>query len=237
MTPRGGQASRVKEDAVFDSVEDLLSNEDPSESYEQITTIFDTGTVKEALQKCDREGKRVVFNCLTILLSLLLPSLSSHLQTLTSTPLASFTSSESLLSYMDNIIKYGVAAQLTRGLIHTVGNTGCGKSSLVNTLKKCLENPHQDPTPVLSQDNNHLKETQVLEVYSDVSFQHDDILKLLKRDRLFSIEKQPSTIEKERRRYSRPVKMNIFDLGGHTVSLKTQNVSDRAPNQIYAASI
>ena len=44
------------QDAVFNSVEADLGNEDVSKYYQQITTIFDTGTVKEALQKSERDG-------------------------------------------------------------------------------------------------------------------------------------------------------------------------------------
>ena len=188
----------------------MLGKKDPSKSYQQITKIFGTGTVGEALQNCEQEGKSVLFNCLIILLSLLLPSLSLDLQTLTSTPLAAFTSSESLIAYMDNIIKYGVAAQLARGLIHTIGNSGSGKSSLVNTMNKFLENPKKVPTPVLTQ-NSLLIETQVMEVYSDLSLQYDGSFKLNYRDRLFTYERG------EENRDPRTVKMNIFDLGGHSV--------------------
>ena len=43
-----------------------------------------------------------------------------------------------------------------------------GKTSLVNTVKNFIENPTEDPIPVLTQEHEQLLETQVLEVYDEI---------------------------------------------------------------------
>ena len=71
--------------------------------------------------------------------------------------------------YLNALIKSGVAADVERGVVYVMGNTSVGKTSLVNTLKHYIENPTEEPVPILAQKDNKLIETKVLEIYSDVN--------------------------------------------------------------------
>ena len=46
-----------------------------------------------------------------------------------------------------------------------MGNTNAGKSSLVNTFVRFMDNPSERPVSVLTQDHLDLKETEVTEIY------------------------------------------------------------------------
>ena len=53
---------------------------------------------------------------------------------------------------------------------------GVGKTSLVNTFKRYVENPGEKPSSVLTQKSDKLIETQVLEFYDNLSMKQEQLL-------------------------------------------------------------
>ena len=53
-------------------------------------------------------------------------------------------------NFITALIKSGVAAEVERGLIFVVGNSGVGKTSLVNTLDHFVKNPTENPESKLT---------------------------------------------------------------------------------------
>ena len=70
---------------------------------------------------------------------------------------------------MDALIESGIASQSEQGLIFVLGNTGTGKTSLVNTFKDFVANPSEKPRSGRTKPGDSLIETQVLEVYDGLS--------------------------------------------------------------------
>ena len=84
------------------------------------------------------------------------------------------------------------------------------------------ENPLKEPKPVLSENDSLLTETQLVEVYSGVKLRHGDNLTLgiwsPGRDhghQLMTFTKNTSDTSQQKN-FQKTVKMNIFDLGGHS---------------------
>ena len=95
-------------------------------------------------------------------------------------PLLGFQTPNDVLSYLDALIDSGIAAQIERGLIFVLGNTQTGKTSLVNTFKSFVESPLKEPTSVLTKPGDDLFETQVLEVYDNLSLKQEKMFKVSK---------------------------------------------------------
>ena len=95
-------------------------------------------------------------------------------------PLLGFQTPNDVLSYLDALIDSGIAAQVERGLIFVLGNTQTGKTSLVNTFKSFVESPLKEPTSVLTKPGDDLFETQVLEVYDNLSLKQEKTFKVSK---------------------------------------------------------
>ena len=113
-------------------------------------------------------GHRIEQEVCLFILSQIFPEKLELLKTLSSSPMDNFESMADILRFVEAIIKSGLAAQKRNGLIFTLGNTGVGKSSLVNTVKRFVDNPTEDPCPVLAGEHKELLETQVLEIYQDI---------------------------------------------------------------------
>ena len=100
-----------------------------------------------------------------ILMNLLMPEMAASLATLATVPLHNFPTSKEVVTYLEALIKSGVAAEMERGLAFVLGNTGTGKTSFVNTLQTFAENPTSYPKAWLTEEHTDKLETQILEVY------------------------------------------------------------------------
>ena len=92
-----------------------------------------------------------------MLLNLIMPDMSQKLQKLASIPLKNYKITRSALGYLEAVIKSGIAAEADSGVVYVMGNTNVGKSSLVNTLVRFMENPSDDPVPFLTQNGRSLR--------------------------------------------------------------------------------
>ena len=63
-------------------------------------------------------------------------------------------------------------------MVFVLGNTGTGKTSLVKTFESLVKSPSKEPTSVLTKPGDHLIETQVLEVYDELSMNKDKTYKV-----------------------------------------------------------
>ena len=132
---------------------------------------FATQTLTEAFSSFQGIRKEVAL----MILQQALPDLSKDLRKISKLKLENFVDKNKISSYLDAIIKSGLAADIEHGIVFLVGNTGVGKSSLANTLKAYIENPSDNPDSILAGtgEHKHLLETQVLEVYNEVPFQQN----------------------------------------------------------------
>ena len=115
----------------------------------------------------------------------------------------------------------GIAAQVERGLIFVLGNTNTGKTSLVNTFKSFVESPSKKPTSVLTKPGDDLIETQVLEVYDNLSLEQEKTIKV----GLSSNSSAPTLVNLEEAQVvatnssnKERLKLKIVDLGKMTFS-------------------
>lgn len=106
---------------------------------------------------------------LLIILYWLIPSMSGLLQSMTPTPLASFTSPDSVLSYIEAVIQSGFATDAHREMLYILGNTSVGKTSLAETLKRYIHNPGSNIEPFLTEEHKHLEKTRVAEINKDTT--------------------------------------------------------------------
>ena len=70
-------------------------------------------------------------------------------------------------SYLEAVIKSGVATDARREMLYVLGNTGIGKTSLTETYKAFVENPDKTPESFLTQDHPQLLKTRIAEVHKD----------------------------------------------------------------------
>ena len=150
------------------------------------------------------------------------PRLSKVLNKISKLPLDKFQDRRTISNYLGAVIKSGVAANFDYGIVFLVGNTGVGKSSLANTLKAYLEQPSDNPSPILAGEGKHkdLIETQVLQVYPEVPFHRDDKLSI----KVTSKEGEPDLVDFVEESNSdsqttiedkQSMKIRIVDMGGH----------------------
>ena len=132
---------------------------------------FAAQTIAEAFSSFQGIQKEVAL----MILQQALPDLSNDLRKISKLKLGNFIDKNKISSYLDAIIKSGLAADIQHGIVFLVGNTGVGKSSLANTLKTYIENPSDNPCSILAGtgEHKHLLETQVLEVYNEVPFEQN----------------------------------------------------------------
>ena len=170
------------------------------------------------------KSEGVVFTALLATLATLLPDLREGFQGLTNTPLGK--TREDVNSYLEAVIKSGVATDANREMLYILGNTGTGKTSLTETYKSFLEDPNKDPTSVLSEDSPHLLRTRIAEVHKDA------ILPQIKTKTIQTEEKDDITLvrfknnpqERDHKEQNFGPKMKkcllkIVDFGGHQVSV------------------
>ena len=98
-----------------------------------------------------------------------IPDFEKALDSLETIPLERFSNPKEVLIFTEALIESGIAAQVERGLVFVLGNTNTGKTSLVNTFKSYVESPSKEPTSKLTKPNDDLIETQVLELYDNLS--------------------------------------------------------------------
>ena len=136
-------------------------------------------------------------------------------------PLKNFKSKAKISSYLDAVIKSGIAADIQHGIVFLVGNTGVGKSSLANTLKAYIENPTDNPRPILAGTGKYkdLLETQVLEVYNKVPFeqnQYQSVKQSKETDSGPTLVDFVEEVSAEKVQASRKnVNIKLVDMGGH----------------------
>ena len=116
-----------------------------------------------------------------MILNILLPSMASKLKVkaFSPIPLKSFRTSLNILDFIKAVIKSGLTADIERGVVFVLGSSGVGKTSFVNTLKGFIDNPNKTPIPFLSGEHPDLLETEILEVYDEISLQLDRELSVM----------------------------------------------------------
>ena len=102
-----------------------------------------------------------------------IPDFTKALDALAHIPLDRFSSPKDVLTFVDALIESGIATQVEHGLVFVLGNTNIGKTSLVNTFTKFVASPSEEPVSVLTEGNANLIETQVLEVYDNLSLSQE----------------------------------------------------------------
>ena len=94
---------------------------------------------------------------------------------------------------------------------------GAGKTSLVNTLNKYIQNPTDNPESVLSEDNEDLIETKVLQIYDDITLKNMRLCVKVEENmhpKLVSFREAVEGYLDPRN--SKRQSLKIMDLGGHT---------------------
>ena len=198
------------------------------EASSQIKKIFKRQrvTVSEALLTSDG----VVKTSLLAILAIILPDMRADLQCLTSTPLGE--TKEEVNSYLEAVIKSGVATEAHREMLYILGNTGAGKTSLTKTYKSFLENPDQRPASILTQDHKELLRTRIAEVHNDAIHLKSSIKTIQKEDKGGISLVRHDTHSKRQWGYRDKCYLKIVDFGGHQVLLRFFWMFERC-NEIF----
>lgn len=177
-----------------------------------IKTLFSTNSVWEALSKCRGEVEEEV---ILMILNLLNSELADKIKKMWNIPLHSFRSPHDILRYVIALIKSGVSKNTHQGIMFVMGNTGAGKTSLVHNLKSYMKDPSKPLEQFLTENNSEFRETQILEIYKDISLEQNSIgLKVdaqkesphIKNVK-FQEESSPPSVQN--------MKINVVDFGGH----------------------
>ena len=136
---------------------DTAVHEQYPDVYSQIKGAFKCNKVSDAVTK----SVGVVQTALLATLAIILPKM----QGLTSTPLGK--TKEGVNSYLEAVIKSGVATDAHREMLYVLGNTNTGKTSLAETYKAFFEKPDKTPDSMLTQDHPELLKTRIAEVHKD----------------------------------------------------------------------
>ena len=97
--------------------------------------------------------------------------------------------------------------------------SGAGKTSLVNTLTSYIKNPTENPESVLTEDNEDLIETKVLQIYDDITLKNKKLSVTVDESsnpKLVSFRKAVEEVLDPNN--SKRQSLKIMDLGGHTQS-------------------
>ena len=205
---------------ILDEIDDMIakSNVDKRESKmcQLMCDKFKAPTLAKAFSQFEGIRKEVAL----MILQQALPKLTSELRMVSNLKVTNFNNLNKIASYLDALVKTGIAADTQQGIVFLVGNTGVGKSSLANTLKAYIEAPSQKPTSILtgSKKHKHLIETQILEVYKDIQCQQDSRLSIKLVDEpesgptLVEFVEETDTMKTSR---SKNVNIRLVDMGGH----------------------
>ena len=206
---------------ILQQVDEMIYKSNMNKKESKICQLmmekFATRTIADAFSSFQGIQKEVAL----MILQQALPDLSSDLRKISKLKLEDFVDKNKISSYLDAIIKSGLAADIQHGIVFLVGNTGVGKSSLANTLKAYNENPSDNPRSILAGtgEHKHLLETQVLEVYNEVPFeqnQHQSV-QLTKESESgltlvdFVDEASSATISGVKKN----INIRLVDMGGH----------------------
>ena len=186
------------------------------EEVDQLKKAFCSTNLRDALGKVKGVQKQVSI----MILSVLFPSFSEKLKEISAVPLECFETSRDVLNFTEAIINSGLAADLEKGLAFVLGNTGVGKSSLVNTLKRFTEKPDENPVPVLSMDNQGLLETRVMEIYDNIAMEHNkdldvELSETFGKVHLIKFVEEESEDGEMEKAKQKKVKVKLVDMGGH----------------------
>ena len=107
-----------------------------------------------------------------------IPDFAKALDALAHIPLDRFSNPKDVLTFVNTLIESGIATQVEHGLVFVLGNTNIGKTSLVNTFPNFVANPSEEPVSVLTEGNDNLRETQVLEIYDNLSLNQEKAFKV-----------------------------------------------------------
>ena len=169
------------------------------------TKFFQGSTLHEAFSHFTGLQQEI---CLMVL-NLVFPEMTEAFTSLAK-PLSKFKTTNDITTFIDALIKSGVAAETDKGVVFAMGNTGVGKTSFVNTLTDFIENPSDNPKSILTEEHQALIETQVLEVYEATSHgkEHTFTVKLENsKPTLVKMVKEKIATKKQM--------LKIIDLGGH----------------------
>jgi predicted Ser/Thr protein kinase len=174
---------------------------------------FEGNTLEEALDKLSELEQQMVL----MIFNLVFPEKSKVLDSLSAIKLDGFKTAKKIHTFVEAFIKSGIAADIERSVNIVIGPTGAGKTSLVNTLKDYIENPSDEPRSMLTEDHEHLRETQVLQVYDDISLQSkNNIVVELSGSNLTLVTFQDtSEAETNKSVVTKQKNMKLIDLGGH----------------------
>ena len=178
----------------------------------ELANIFGGKSLSEVLEE---ENSRIIQPCLLAALTVFLPNLREEIQGLTSTPLGE--TQEEVNSYLEALIKSGVATDAHREMLYLLGNTGTGKTSLTETYKAFFNRPEKIPEPFLTEDHPQLQNTKIADIHGDTIL--PKILSEMIHQRtdnnnnvlLISFESSPNEQELEK------AFLKIVDFGGHQV--------------------
>ena len=211
------------------------------EKHSQIIAVFKCKTVSEALTESDEVATGAVKTALLATLAILLPDMRKKLQGLTRTPLGE--TKEDVNSYLEVVIKSGVATDARREMLYVLGNTGIGKTSLTETYKAFVEKPDKTPESFLTQDHPQLLKTRIAEVHKDAMLPqiHNRTVCVggtLRKEKmgenivLVRIDNNPDE-ESQREREIDKCLLKIIDFGGHQVISISETASYKISSGIY----
>ena len=223
-----GEATRFR--SSVGGIERSLQEKKPH-IFTQIRSIFDGKSVRQVLE----ESSIVIQTALLALLSIFLPERRDDLQTMTTTPLAE--TKEGLKSFLEAVIKSGMATDAHREMVYVLGNTKVGKTSLTETYKYFFENPDKTPKSILAKPD---QKTRIAEVYNDAVLPDMGRKKIKeeKKDGITLISFEPNS---EEHHVNDKCFIKIVDFGGHQVicgfeEKNIQNFSFRSISAILNGS-
>ena len=158
-------------------------------------------------------------NVCEMILHMVFPKISADYLTISANPLRDLHTPASLLLYLTDLAKYGTAASKKRGTVYVLGNTGAGKSSLVNTFQEYVNNPpSEEPVSKLTGNSEELLRTKILELSANLDLETTEKLnvevKVSEGLKLVSLIKDGAVETQSMETQKLGIKM--IDFGGHT---------------------
>ena len=155
----------------------------------------------------------------------MVPDFAKALDALVHIPLDRFSNPKEVLTFTDALIESGIASQVERGLVFVLGNTNIGKTSLVNTFKNFVESPSEEPTSVLTEEDDNLIETQVLEVYDGLSLKQNKTFEVKMSGESPVLVKLEESVKSALDSQDQGLQLRIVDLGtkannGHPIPIQ-----------------